>query len=1077
MQDQLIRQIRVRLMRFQANQDPDAVLASQALVDLNSLLKATLGPTINLPIYHLAGWLHWARYLALGPASGEPDLSAALALLAPVFQVRPDMVPDLVRDFFDQDGPGLSNPGPMEVARAAALVAHARRTSDLSVLNAAIDLIGQPGAAAQTGSVEHRALLANALRIRYEHTRQVDDLTTAIAIGQDIIAAMPHEQPNYAARLSELGLALRLHFERTGILTDLDRAIDVLHQAVEDTTTARPDHLSNLGNALCLRFARTGTLADLDTAIDLLRQAADSTPADHAGYKTNLAGALARRFERTGALEDLNAAIDAAREAVAATPTGHPARPLFLSNLCATLRIRFEWAGAFEDLNDAIDAGQQAVDTAPVGHPDRAMYLNTLCGVLRYRFERAGNIVDLEVAIGAGRAAVDATPSDHPARAGRLSSLSGALETRFMQTRTLPDLDAAVSFGRQAVDATPSDHPSRAIHLANLSQILRSRFELSETSDDLSAAIDAGRAATAATPTDHPSRAIYLSALASALHIRFERTGHAQDLAEAIRCFREAAQVVGAPTRKRIGAAAAWGRTAAVARQWDEGVAGYTAATELMSQLAPRSLDRDDQEHLLAELGSLSADAAACCIHAGHLERAIELFEAGRAVLLGQALDTRTDLADLAGLAGLAGQHPDLAAEFTRLSTEIDQPRRRGADGITGDQADRGRAAGAALDALIDRIRRQPGFTRFLRPPLARDLQATASAGPVVIVAVSPFGSHALILTPTTIRALPLPGLTPQAVLDQMLAFRSTLQTDPAHEKPLEQVLVWLWDQLAAPVLDQLGFISRPSDGERWPRLWWCVSGLLSFLPIHAAGRHHTRFELTPATVLDRVISSTIPSLRTLAHARTAARGCRGPSNPDRLIAIAMPNTPGLPGLRDLPQAASEVDDIRRQFPGQVDVLIGPQATRAGALAALPTARWAHFACHAHADLDNPSHSLLLLHDHQTQPLTALDISRLRLTDAHLAFLSACDTARPSRRLTDEAIHLASAFHLAGYPHVIATLWPIDDRLAPALTETIYHSLIAGHSPAEAVHRTITDQRNYQPRSPSQWASHLHTGA
>jgi tetratricopeptide (TPR) repeat protein len=413
MQDQLIRQLQLRLMRFRADQNPETVLASRALSDLNALLEGAGDPTVSLPIYHLAGWLHWARYIALGPADGDPDLRATVALLAPVYHVRPDMVPDPVRDFFDRGGLDISNPGPVEVARAAALAAHAERTSDLSMLNFAINLLGQPAAEDQASHLEHRTLLASLLRIRYELTGAEDDLTAAIAIGQDIIAAMRRGQPNYAACLSEFGLALRLRSERTGIPADLDSAIDILRQAVaENSNNPHPGHLSNLGNALNLRFQRTGTLADLDAAIDLLLQAADHTPTsrtDHAGYKTNLAGALIRRFERTGDEEDLKAAIVAGREAVAAAPIGHPARPLFLSNLCATLRLRFVWTGDLEDLNGAVDAGQQAVEAAPAGHPNRAMYLHSLCGVLRHRFERAENIDDLNAAISAGLAAVDAT--------------------------------------------------------------------------------------------------------------------------------------------------------------------------------------------------------------------------------------------------------------------------------------------------------------------------------------------------------------------------------------------------------------------------------------------------------------------------------------------------------------------------------------------------------------------------------------------------------------------------------------------------------------------------------------------
>ncbi len=100
-----------------------------------------------------------------------------------------------------------------------------------------------------------------------------------------------------------------------------------------------------------------------------------------------------------------------------------------------------------------------------------------------------------------------------------------------------------------------------------------------------------------------------------------------------------------------------------------------------------------------------------------------------------------------------------------------------------------------------------------------------------------------------------------------------------------------------------------------------------------------------------------------------------------------------------------------------------------------------HFACHGANDLSNPSASSLLLTDHQERPLTVTDVARLRLDDAGLAFLSACSTARPGRRLIDEAIHLASAFQLAGYRHVIATLWPIGDLRAVDIAADIYTTL------------------------------------
>jgi CHAT domain-containing protein len=113
-------------------------------------------------------------------------------------------------------------------------------------------------------------------------------------------------------------------------------------------------------------------------------------------------------------------------------------------------------------------------------------------------------------------------------------------------------------------------------------------------------------------------------------------------------------------------------------------------------------------------------------------------------------------------------------------------------------------------------------------------------------------------------------------------------------------------------------------------------------------------------------------------------------------------------------------------------------------------------------------------------PLSVVDVARLRLDQTELAFLSACETGRPGRRLTDEAIHLASAFQLAGYRHVVATLWPIGDRIAVAFAEDFYTAVSLGHGAgdaADAVHSATMRRRQRWPHAPSAWASHMHTGA
>src|SRR5262249_12329190 len=160
------------------------------------------------------------------------------------------------------------------------------------------------------------------------------------------------------------------------------------------------------------------------------------------------------------------------------------------------------------------------------------------------------------------------------------------------------------------------------------------------------------------------------------------------------------------------------------------------------------------------------------------------------------------------------------------------------------------------------------------------------------------------------------------------------------------------------------------------------------------------------------------PTIRALGHARRGLAPVAG-SNADAPLVVAMPTTPGAP---DLPGATAEAAGLRGRFPGQVTVLTGSEVTHDAVLAAMRGARSVHFACHGVADLVNPSASGLILGDRQ-RLLTVGEVSRLRLDDAVLAYLSACSTARPGGRLADEAIHLVSAFQLAGYRHVIGTLW------------------------------------------------------
>ncbi|MER5540630.1 CHAT domain-containing protein [Streptomyces mirabilis] len=195
-------------------------------------------------------------------------------------------------------------------------------------------------------------------------------------------------------------------------------------------------------------------------------------------------------------------------------------------------------------------------------------------------------------------------------------------------------------------------------------------------------------------------------------------------------------------------------------------------------------------------------------------------------------------------------------------------------------------------------------------------------------------------------------------------------------------------------MLNELGYDGVPAveDGdcdEGWPRVWWAPGGPLGLLPLHAAG-YHTDSADDPhrRTVMDRIVSSYTPTVRSLRYARERTLS---PAAVRSLI-VAMPTTPGL-----------------------------------------------------------PNHG------------------RLRFV---------------------EAVHLTSAFQLTGFPHVIGTLWEVDDQIAVTIADLFYAALQTdfGLDPARAAHalhkavRRVRDGHGLpapfdRRRAPLLWAAYLHAGA
>lgn len=82
--------------------------------------------------------------------------------------------------------------------------------------------------------------------------------------------------------------------------------------------------------------------------------------------------------------------------------------------------------------------------------------------------------------------------------------------------------------------------------------------------------------------------------------------------------------------------------------------------------------------------------------------------------------------------------------------------------------------------------------------------------------------------------------------------------------------------------------------------------------------------------------------------------------------------------------------------------------------------------------------------------------------------------------LSDEAIRLGSAFQIAGYHHVMATLWPVGDRQAASMPDRIYQAIREVGSTSivpVTLHDEVRRMRDRWPGKPSIWAVYAHSGA
>jgi CHAT domain-containing protein len=627
--------------------------------------------------------------------------------------------------------------------------------------------------------------------------------------------------------------------------------------------------------------------------------------------------------------------------------------------------------------------------------------------------------------------------------------------------RALRDLCEAVWDRAPFVGRVDTGRPHWSEFANNYGVALLDAYKGSKNVRELDDAVVWLRQALEKTPSDSPLRTKVLANLITAVRARSDVSVDEVELPDLVALNRELSLAESARVEDRLAAAASWGYAAA-AQDPAEGLVGLDTAVELLPRAAWWGQTRESREEVLASYTGLAADAAACAVEAGQPGRALELLEGGRAVMWTQVLKTRTDRVALRLVA------PRLAKRMDRVAIALERDMGMSTDkrmALVSRWAKMDNEAQAKLlrewESLTARADEALPEGTFTIPSYGPDLRPAGEEGPVVIVNVSEFGCSALIVhdqDEDEPQVVALPDLTYADAQTRASQYVTALSSEgESREQVVNDTLEWLGQSITSPVLAALDL--RDPNDDSWSRVWWCPTGPLMTLPLHAA-------------MLEHAVSSYTPTLRVLIRARERWERAQHEITLDRRLLHVIVGD-------DLPGLARTREYIEERLPAERRTTLDGDAVTPPLVAAeLGQHAWVHFDCHGVQDLDHPFQGGLVL---RGQRLTVADVAGTRHDQAEFAFLAACKTATGGTRIPDESITLAVALQYAGYQNVIGTLWTVPDRSADRVARSMYGALIhdgriVPTMSAQALHNAIRAERDRMPRHPSAWVPFLHVG-
>lgn len=854
---------------------------------------------------------------------------------------------------------------------------------------------------------------ALALQDRFAHTGALQDLEKAMTLWETALP-LARDPATRGALLNNLATAHEMYHHYTGDASHLARALALWEQVLSLLPQEHPEALrarGNLAAGLRERYLHTGDVQDLERSRRLLEDVLPHLPPglERALFRNNLALTYWEGFQRHGHLGALDTALALWEQALAEIPPRAPARLQVGHHAVLAYATRGRLRAAWED----VERGRALLGTLrdqAQGPEDRALLAKTQAALDEAEYALRGDIDALERARQALQQAVEEPGLPQDVKRSLMSQQARLLWARYQRSGDSQALRLARQIWEHLLRDLPPNHPDVLPWLNNWV------LTLLEEQEEVSLLRRAGQRLEEAlreVPQESLAWAQWANNLALVLQTLARHHADPEGqalLRRSLRLYLRARHM--APEAAFVCwrvlnnlASGLWDASSRLQRP-----AWRDLALRLWEKVAHQAREHHPEASLAA-----SWNLAKRAFEQRNWDRVVQVLDLGWDLMQELYRQQRLPAYGLAWLREVQTWPAMHAYALVQQGRPVEAVM----------ALERGRTW-LLREALGLRLR--SGQRRFNTEPFSETSfswaaihQIAQQLGPLVYLLATFQGGFGIIVHPGEEAPVPvaLPRLTQEALERHLDRWQVGLQAASQGQwaeaqATLEALLAWLQEALQ-PLLDFPLLQGQPG-------LTLIPVGLLNRLPFHAVARSdgvpwgfHTR--------LRYAIS---------AHLLYYAQNLPRPTPPWFFLFVGNPTG-------DLPLAQAEVLALAALHSRNARMLIGPQATRERVLQALGEIAGFHFA--GHADVSRAGVRLYLTDG----PLTWAELGR-RETRGALAVLSGCETARTDPRFPEENLGLPAAFHLLGFPTVVASLWLADDWATALLMYRFYQQLETGHT-------------------------------